>query len=1101
MHCLNPSDQSEIHEAALRRHEAGTGQWFLVLDTFQNWRTDPGTSLWLCGEIGCGKTVLFSSIVQSVQGTQQSLGFTCSSAYFYCLYRKGAQHDLSLILRTFIAQLCPRDQIPSSLKKLYDHHSSKFPPSVPSDDELKDTLLALIGKPKDAPSPISKNRELQLTPKYLFVDALDELPLGSSRDHIITYLDELAAIHIPNLHILATSRNESDIRAGLHSWDTNLVIDKKKVAEDMRLYVASEVNKHKEMSLQKDAIKDLILRCLVEEGNGMFRWTALQLEELKALRPMKPRSINQALRTLPSDLDETYERILSKIPAGNTTEALSILRWISFAARPLFVEEIMEICAVRLNEDPEFDSEERYQPRDILDALPGLITINPPLKSSKSPIYGLHTVTFSHFSVQEYLTGSRIISSAARYYALEAEYSNHFIARSSIAYLSCCNLFDLRKEDFPLRGYAWDHWAWHAAYQRNKDTEELVADAEALTTSIGHSNMQDCRIALQHLKARLSYVAEWRPSTARRAREQEHALRLPFFFQEFESEVWEKEYKFDHQSLPAYKFRPVRPENAEIHLLELFPSSKRYGEIRCRIFHVLLDSNPGYDGVSYAGRPNDTIGTIRANGLLLQMPRALVQDLRNLRAKTGSQGRVLFLWDIHWNNSPYLVNWQLRLNSRIFKQAQQVAIGLGDKSERDHGAIEFVREIESICASRIDTAGSLPAIATSNHKSLSEGIGFAILQLFQRPWWRRMWPVQELMLPRKATLYYGDESITFDSFQKLFSSQQTIKHLIGVQDYSVLVSDRAWMGAQRISLLRGRYFLGHHPTLPELLWATEFHLAKDRVDKVYALFGLLEPEEQDSEFLAHDASKSDEENFVNVAVHIINRYRDLDILSYASHHRPLESLMPSWVPDFSIPGDDVRPLVEGTFGLPGSSNMFNVSGSKSDHPKLARNSRSLIVHGYSFDDVRISFRAFDDSESGVSLLDLYTTVKQTRAELTLETFWRTVQAGQKDGLRLETVERDIAESTLSRNECPESGFCKGRRLVLSSEGHLCLAPVRSQVGDKIVVLVGGKVPYILRKTDEGFEIIGESYVHGIMDGEILSSFAANKGAGEDFRIF
>ncbi|KAH9208968.1 hypothetical protein DL95DRAFT_478854 [Leptodontidium sp. 2 PMI_412] len=917
MDWLNPSDQSEIHEAALRRHEAGTGQWFLGLDTFQNWRTDLGTSLWLCGE----ESRLW----------------------------KGTQHDLSPILRTFIAQLCPRDQIPSSLKKLYDHHSSKFPPSVPSDDELKDTLLALIGKPKDAPSPISKDRELQLAPKYL-----------------------------------------------------------KKVAEDMRFYVASEINKHKEMSLQKDAIKDLILRRLVEEGNGMFRWAALQLEELKALRPMKPRSINQALRTLPSDLDETYERILSKLPAGNTTEALSILRWISFAARPLFVEEIMEICAVRLNEDPEFD---------------------------------------------------------------KAEYSNHFIARSSIAYLSCCNLFDLRKEDFPLRGYAWDHWAWHAAYQRDKDTEELVADAEALTTSIAHSNMQDCRIALQHLKAHLSYVAEWRPSTARRAREQEHALRLPFFFQEFESEVWEKEYTFDHQPLPAYKFRPVRPENAEIHLLELFPSSKRYGEIRCRIFHVLLDSSPGYDGVSYARRPNDAIGTIRANGLLLQMPRALVQDLRNLRAKTGSQGRVLFLWDIQWNNSPYLIDWQLRLNSRIFKQAPQVAIGLGIRAKGT-----------------------------------------------TRPWWRRMWPVQELMLPRKATLYYGDEAITFDSFQKLFSSQQTIKHLIVIQDYSVLVSDRAWMGAQRISLLRTRSFLGHHPTLPELLWGTELHLEKDRVDKVYALFGLLEPEEQDSEFLAHDASKSDEENFVNVAVHIINRYRDLDILSYASHHRPLESLMPSRVPDFSIPGDDVRPLVEGTFGLPGSSNMFNVGGSKSDHPKLARNSRSLIVQGYSFDDVRISFRAFDDSESGVSLLDLYTTVKQTRAELTLETFWRNVQAGQKDGLRLGTVERDIAESTLSRDECPESGFCKGKRLVLSSEGHLCLAPVRSQVGDKIVVLVGGKVPYILRKTDEGFAIIGErydgtsspnvcmlliesrSYVHGIMDREILSSFAANKGAGEDFRI-
>jgi ankyrin repeat domain-containing protein 50 len=50
MEWLSPTDQSEIHEAALRRHEPGTGQWFLGSDTFQNWREDPGTSLWLYGE-------------------------------------------------------------------------------------------------------------------------------------------------------------------------------------------------------------------------------------------------------------------------------------------------------------------------------------------------------------------------------------------------------------------------------------------------------------------------------------------------------------------------------------------------------------------------------------------------------------------------------------------------------------------------------------------------------------------------------------------------------------------------------------------------------------------------------------------------------------------------------------------------------------------------------------------------------------------------------------------------------------------------------------------------------------------------------------------
>ena len=141
---------------------------------------------------------------------------------------------------------------------------------MPSNVELQDTLLALIGEPTQASNPISKDPEFQPKPRYLLVDALDELPSGPGRDHVITYLRELAGMNIPNLHILATSRDESDIRAGLHTWHENFVIDKNKVAEDMRLYVTSEIHKHEELSRQNDSIKDLILRRLVEEGNGMY---------------------------------------------------------------------------------------------------------------------------------------------------------------------------------------------------------------------------------------------------------------------------------------------------------------------------------------------------------------------------------------------------------------------------------------------------------------------------------------------------------------------------------------------------------------------------------------------------------------------------------------------------------------------------------------------------------------------------------------------------------------------------------------------------------------------------------------------------------------
>ena len=53
-----------------------------------------------------------------------------------------------------------------------------------------------------------------------------------------------------------------------------------------------------------------------------------------------------------------------------------------------------------------------------------------------------------------------------------------------------------------------------------------------------------------------------------------------------------------------------------------------------------------------------------------------------------------------------------------------------------------------------------------------------------------------------------------------------------------------------------------------------------------------------------------------------------------------------------------------------------------------------------------------------------------------------------------------------------------------------LAPTKSQVGDLIVILYGCSVPVLLRefktKRDHYFELVGEAYVHGMMDGEAFS---------------
>ena len=56
--------------------------------------------------------------------------------------------------------------------------------------------------------------------------------------------------------------------------------------------------------------------------------------------------------------------------------------------------------------------------------------------------------------------------------------------------------------------------------------------------------------------------------------------------------------------------------------------------------------------------------------------------------------------------------------------------------------------------------------------------------------------------------------------------------------------------------------------------------------------------------------------------------------------------------------------------------------------------------------------------------------------------------------------------------------------------HFGIAPTRAKVGDLIVILLGCRVPVVLSPLNEadprcGFRLIGEAYLHGMMDGEVL----------------
>src|SRR6201996_7660233 len=139
--------------------------------------------------------------------------------------------------------------------------------------------------------------------------------------------------------------------------------------------------------------------------SSRFRWIFCQLE---ILRHCLPPSVRRTLDELPESLDATYERVLKEIKKPNRGHAQRVLQCLVVAIRPLRVAELAEVLAVdfdnaegipKLNPDWRWEDQEQA----LLIACSSLIAI---VEAGDSRV-----VQFSHFSVKEFLTSTRLASS------------------------------------------------------------------------------------------------------------------------------------------------------------------------------------------------------------------------------------------------------------------------------------------------------------------------------------------------------------------------------------------------------------------------------------------------------------------------------------------------------------------------------------------------------------------------------------------------------------------------------------------------------------------------------------------------------------------
>jgi hypothetical protein len=75
-----------------------------------------------------------------------------------------------------------------------------------------------------------------------------------------------------------------------------------------------------------------------------------------------------------------------------------------------------------------------------------------------------------------------------------------------------------------------------------------------------------------------------------------------------------------------------------------------------------------------------------------------------------------------------------------------------------------------------------------------------------------------------------------------------------------------------------------------------------------------------------------------------------------------------------------------------------------------------------------------------------------------------------------------------------------RSFFRTQKGYMGLGPNVIEIGDLVCILFGGHVPFILRPKNGYFLLVGEAYVHGIMEGEAFEKWQAGELKEQGFEI-
>ncbi|KAJ5064346.1 heterokaryon incompatibility protein-domain-containing protein [Bipolaris maydis] len=559
-----------------------------------------------------------------------------------------------------------------------------------------------------------------------------------------------------------------------------------------------------------------------------------------------------------------------------------------------------------------------------------------------------------------------------------------------------------------------------------------------------------------------------------------------------------------------------------------------------------------YTAISYVWGAPVFDQTIWLGDMSLKILKSLASALRYLRLKDKS----IFVWtdQICINQQDIAEKGQqIPLMRMIYSHATNTVIWLGDDDGEDPvGALDL---LETVYARLQGTDAQVtPAdFARLDFPPVSDQVWWDVRQLLRRPWFSRLWTIQEAVLSRNLFVKCGHASVCWDDLAAwCYCLEETgiLRWLVSNADLdlqrplrehtkflppqgAVVVESIQADRLQSMGLIQKEYLLN-------ILVSTRYAQATEPKDKVYGVLGIA-----DSNIVPdYSPSLSVREVYRQACLTQLPHLK-YELLSCVDHDQPLQ---PSWVPDWSTP------RVTEALGYSTKAWALYCAGGRpvngKEPPRMAlrEDKNALTLTGKVFDMIISAGCVCEDAVLDIvdpktknrdlaSYVDLALKSKQWHKYLISGTsiykaFMNTLLAGRDgSGALAPTIDHEEAFSLILDSTTGQTPSLPGqtistrrrkghftlenlktrkpartvedlqtalraalsmRRFAVTKQGYFALVPRGAQIGDEIAVFDRACVPFVLRRKSSGsaqndFELLGESYVHGVMEGEIINA--------------